>query len=105
MKKCVLCFLNAFWAMSALAGVTVYSPTGGSTMTLNGHTASIGRYDSPTPTSWYGMTINYQMDGNLYQQSYSVYLDKLNFYYKRSSLTDAARILGCAHFLAGRMVL
>lgn len=51
-------------------------------ITLNGHTASIGRYDSPTPTSWYGMTINYQMDGNLYQQSYSVYLDKLNFYYK-----------------------
>ncbi len=43
---------------------------------------STGRYDSPTSTSWYGITINYQMDGNQYQQSYSVYLDKLNFYYK-----------------------
>ncbi len=51
-------------------------------ITLNGYTASTGRYDSPTSTSWYGMTINYQMDGNQYQQSYSVYLDKLNFYYK-----------------------
>jgi hypothetical protein len=51
-------------------------------ITLNGYTASTGRYDSPTGTSWYGMTINYQMDGNQYQQSYSVYLDKVNFYYK-----------------------
>jgi hypothetical protein len=51
-------------------------------ITLNGYTASTGRYDSPTGTSWYGMTINYQMDGNQYQQSYSVYLDNLNFYYK-----------------------
>jgi len=51
-------------------------------ITLNGYTASTGRYDSPTGTSWYGMTINYQMDGNQYHQSYSVYLDKLNFYYK-----------------------
>ena len=50
-------------------------------ITLNGVTHTINRYDSPTKTSWYGMTINYQMDGNKYQQGYSVYLDELNFYY------------------------
>jgi hypothetical protein len=41
--------------------------------------AAVDRYDTPTNTSWYGMTINYQMDGNSLQQDYSVYLDKLNF--------------------------
>ena len=44
--------------------------------------AAVDRYDTPTNTSWYGMTINYQMDGNSLQKDYSVYLDKLNFYYK-----------------------
>jgi hypothetical protein len=50
-------------------------------ITLNGKTNTLNRYDNPTPTTWYGMTINYQIDGNYLQQPYSVYLDKLNFSY------------------------
>ena len=48
-------------------------------ITLNGKTANINRYDTPTPRSWYGVTINYQIDGNRYQQPYAIVLDKLNF--------------------------
>jgi hypothetical protein len=51
-------------------------------ITLNDVTSKVDRYDTPTKTTWYGMTINYQMDGNSAQKDYSVYLDKLNFYYK-----------------------
>jgi hypothetical protein len=50
-------------------------------ITLNGNTATLNHYDSPTSTNWNGITINYQMDGNSSQQGYSVYLDKLNFSY------------------------
>jgi hypothetical protein len=50
-------------------------------ITLNGKFSALNRYDNPTPTTWYGMTINYQMDGNSKQQPYSVYLDKVNFSY------------------------
>jgi hypothetical protein len=50
-------------------------------ITLNGYTATLNFYESPTSTNWHGITINYQMDGNVSQQSYSVYLDKLNFSY------------------------
>jgi hypothetical protein len=51
-------------------------------ITLNGVTSQVDRYDTPTATTWYGMTINYQMDGNSQQQPYSVYLDNLNFSYQ-----------------------
>jgi len=51
-------------------------------ITLNGVTHTLNRYDNPSKTSWYGMTINYQMDGDFAQHDYSVYLDKLNFTYK-----------------------
>jgi hypothetical protein len=51
-------------------------------ITLNGKTDTLNRYDNPSSTTWYGLTINYQMDGNSKQQPYSVYLDKLNFTYK-----------------------
>ncbi|MEY2413783.1 MAG: hypothetical protein QOD84_2389 [Acidobacteriaceae bacterium] len=50
-------------------------------ITLNGQTAVLNRYDSPTPTNWYGVTINYQIDGNFAQQPYNVFLDNLNFTY------------------------
>jgi len=50
-------------------------------ITLNGNTATLNYYESPTSTIWNGITINYQMDGNSSQQGYSVYLDKLNFSY------------------------
>jgi hypothetical protein len=51
-------------------------------ITLNGKTDTLNRYDNPSPTTWYGLTINYQMDGNSKQQPYSVHLDKLNFTYE-----------------------
>jgi len=48
-------------------------------ITLNGNTATINHYESPNTTSWNGITINYQLDGNRYGTPYTVYLDKLNF--------------------------
>ena len=50
-------------------------------ITLNGKAATLNAYDSPTPTSWYGVTVNYQQDGNYRQQSYSIWLDKMTFTY------------------------
>lgn len=50
-------------------------------ITLNGNTATLNRYDMPTKTSWSGITVNYQQDGNYKQQPYSIWLDKFNFRY------------------------
>jgi hypothetical protein len=51
------------------------------TITLNGQTATLNYDEVPTPTNWYGITINYQQDGNYRQQPYSIWLDKLTFTY------------------------
>jgi hypothetical protein len=51
-------------------------------VTLNGTQNNINRYDSPTSRNWYGVTINYQIDGNSKQQPYDIYLDELNFTYQ-----------------------
>ncbi len=50
-------------------------------ITLNGETATLNYYETPTSTSWYGVTINYQQDGDYAQTQYSVWLDNLNFSY------------------------
>jgi hypothetical protein len=50
-------------------------------ITLNGQTSTLNYYENPTPTSWYGITINYQQDGNYSQHPYSIWLDRLNFSY------------------------
>jgi major membrane immunogen (membrane-anchored lipoprotein) len=50
-------------------------------ITLNGQTSVLNYYENPTTTTWYGITINYQQDGNYEQTPYSVWLDKLNFSY------------------------
>ena len=50
-------------------------------ITLNGVTSTLNYYENPTSTDWYGVTINYQQDGNYLQQPYSIWLDKLNFSY------------------------
>ena len=50
-------------------------------ITLNGETSTLNYYENPTSTTWYGITINYQQDGNFEQTPYSVWLDKLNFTY------------------------
>jgi hypothetical protein len=50
-------------------------------ITLNGVTSTLNYYENPTTTTWYGVTINYQQDGNYLQTPYSVWLDDLNFTY------------------------
>ncbi|MFZ0957946.1 MAG: hypothetical protein WAN60_16500 [Candidatus Sulfotelmatobacter sp.] len=50
-------------------------------ITLNGTTSTLNYYENPTTTTWYGVTINYQQDGNYEQTPYSVWLDELNFSY------------------------
>ena len=50
-------------------------------ITLNGQTATLNYDEVPTPTTWYGITINYQQDGNYKQQPYSIWLDNLTFSY------------------------
>ena len=53
-------------------------------ITLNGVTGTVNKtYGAGTsPSSWWGITINYQMDGNNKQNAYSVYLDDLTFTYE-----------------------
>jgi hypothetical protein len=52
-------------------------------ITLNGVTTNVGRYYPPSavPASWYGVTVNFQTDGNYQQAPYSVLLDKFSFLY------------------------
>jgi major membrane immunogen (membrane-anchored lipoprotein) len=50
-------------------------------ITLNGVTSTLNHYENPTPTTWYGVTINYQQDGNYAQNPYAIWLDKVNFTY------------------------
>jgi hypothetical protein len=53
-------------------------------ITLNGVTNNLNLTypPGPAPADWYGVTINYQMDGNSRQDPYSVYLDNLTFTYQ-----------------------
>jgi hypothetical protein len=52
-------------------------------ITLNGVTYNINKTYAPfqVPVSWYGITVNYQMDGNYKQSSNSTYLDNLSVTY------------------------
>lgn len=50
-------------------------------ITLNGQQYNLNATYAPTSTSWYGVTVNYQMDGNNSQTPYKVYLDNLTFRY------------------------
>ena len=52
-------------------------------ITLNGVTSPVNQDYNPGPAvNWYGVTINYQMDGNSQQSPYTVYLDDLTFTYQ-----------------------
>lgn len=53
------------------------------TITLNGVTYNINRTYPPfsVPASWYGMTVNYQMDGNYNMSANTTYLDNFNLTY------------------------
>jgi hypothetical protein len=52
-------------------------------ITLNGVTTPVNRYyqASSAPSSWWGVTVNYQMDGNYQQRPYSTYLDGFSLTY------------------------
>ncbi len=52
-------------------------------ITFNGSTATINATSSPftVPSSWYGITVNYQMDGNSKQASNTTYVDNLSLTY------------------------
>jgi hypothetical protein len=52
-------------------------------ITLNGVTSNLNwTFPHASAPNWYGLTINYQMDGNSQQDSYNVYLDNLTFSYQ-----------------------
>jgi hypothetical protein len=52
-------------------------------ITLNGVKSTINKYYSPgsVPQSWWGITVNFQLDGNSKQSPYTVDLDNFNFTY------------------------
>ena len=52
-------------------------------ITVNGTTYTINQTVAPfaVPSGWYGMTVNYQMDGNYAQTPYTTMLDNLNITY------------------------
>ena len=54
-------------------------------ITLNGVTGTLNwafPHGSPSSSNWYGVTINFQMDGNAQQVPYNVYLDNLTLTYQ-----------------------
>lgn len=52
-------------------------------ITLNGVTANINKTYAPfrVPADWYGVTVNYQMDGDEKQEAITSYLDNFSFMY------------------------
>jgi len=53
------------------------------TISVNGVTHTINKTVAPfgVPGGWWGMTVNYQMDGNRYMNTNTTYVDKMNFTY------------------------
>ena len=52
-------------------------------ITLNGQTGTLNwTYPPFSAPGWWGITVNYQMDGDYKQTPYTVYVDKLNFTYQ-----------------------
>lgn len=52
-------------------------------ITLNGQTNTLNwTFDKGASPGWWGVTINFQMDGNFKQDSYKVYLDNLTLTYQ-----------------------
>lgn len=51
--------------------------------TLNGVTTSLNRTYAPgvVPASWWGITVNYQMDGDAHQSANTTYVDNLSLTY------------------------
>ena len=53
-------------------------------ITLNGVTSNINQKYAPgtAPSGWWGITVNYQMDGNNKQSANTTYLDNFSFTYQ-----------------------
>ena len=53
------------------------------TVTVNGTVYNINQTVVPftVPSGWYGMTVNYQVDGNYKQAANTTYVDNMNFTY------------------------
>ena len=52
-------------------------------ITMNGETSNLNwTFGHGSAPGWYGVTINYQMDGNYRQDAYKVYLDNLTLSYQ-----------------------
>ncbi len=52
-------------------------------ITLNGQTANLNwTFDKGSASGWYGVTVNFQLDGNYKQDGYKVYLDNLTLSYQ-----------------------
>ena len=53
------------------------------TITLNGKTIALNKTVPPfyVPANWYGVTVNYQMDGDEHQTAIKSYVDKLSLIY------------------------
>ena len=50
-------------------------------ITLNGEVHNLNKYGNTSPSNWYGVLVNFQMDGNYAQQPYSVWLDNVSLTY------------------------
>jgi len=48
-------------------------------ITFNGTKHYLNRYYSPRSNTWVGLTLNYQMDGNVRQEDYSTWVDNFKF--------------------------
>jgi hypothetical protein len=48
---------------------------------LNGQVSTLNHVEDPKPRNWYGITVNYQIDGDKNQTPYNVYLSNFNFSY------------------------
>ena len=74
--------LTGWTADDATFGNAVITLGDGQSITLNGVTTTLNKTYSPfSAPGWWGVVVNFQLDGNYNQSDYSVYLDKFNFTY------------------------
>ena len=64
-------------------------------ITLNGVTSTINQYYAPgsAPAGWWGITANYQLDGNYDEAAYSTYLDNFELHILVSSYPLEAHVV------------
>jgi hypothetical protein len=69
-------------------------------ITLNGVTSNINMYfpHSGISSSWYGVTVNFQTDGNSTQSPYHVFLDNFSFTYLSAQIRQPGKMSAMAMF-------